>query len=358
MMLKRRALWYLVAVVCLFGVTFGLWWSNADEPIETIGARPIPKTTAPRPPDNQNFVSFFALGDTGATTTQRRRVIEQMAAHAHRTHLQFVMLLGDNFYDDGVMSIDDHKWQTEFEIPFANAKLKCPFFVALGNHDHRGSTLAQIKYSQVNPRWNMPDAYYSFEKPIVEGVTAEFFVLDTQPIHADPEAQSIQLQWFRDQLAASTAKWKIVAAHHPVLSGGHHGRSENVANVLTPLFAEFNVDLYMSGHDHDLQLLDSNQGWLQLVSGAGSSLRTVNWTDATHFAEATGGFAWVLMTPERLSIEFIGTAGHRYTHHLTKSDAVAQRSFVPLPAVSNEAISENMTEGPTVAQHAQKSLRD
>lgn len=318
-MSRTRRLFSIACVTGVLGIAVCLWLTYTGEPIETIGARALSPTTAPVVPDNPKFVSFFALGDTGATTSQRRRVIEKMAAHANLAHLQFVMLLGDNFYDDGVASVEDPKWQSEFERPFASSKLGCPFFVALGNHDHRGSIPAQIEYSRVNPRWNMPAAYYSFEKSTADGVAVEFFVLDTQPIHGEPESQAEQLQWFREKLAASTADWKIVAAHHPILSGGYHGRSDNVASALAPLFEEFKVDLYMTGHDHDLQLLDSKRGWLQLVSGAGSSLRSVHWLDDTLFAEAIGGFAWVLVTPRAMSIEFVSTAGHRYTHRIAKN---------------------------------------
>ena len=46
----------------------------------------------------------------------------------------FVVLLGDNFYEDGVASVDDPQWQTKFEDPYANIDL--PFYAVLGNHDH------------------------------------------------------------------------------------------------------------------------------------------------------------------------------------------------------------------------------
>ncbi len=68
----------LLAAACLtglLGVAAFLWLADTGEPIETIGARPLPPTKAPVAPDNQQFVSFFAIGDTGATTSQRRRVI-------------------------------------------------------------------------------------------------------------------------------------------------------------------------------------------------------------------------------------------------------------------------------------------
>jgi tartrate-resistant acid phosphatase type 5 len=40
----------------------------------------------------------------------------------------------DNFYDEGVDSLDDEQFQTKFELPYAD--IDFPFWVVLGNHDY------------------------------------------------------------------------------------------------------------------------------------------------------------------------------------------------------------------------------
>lgn len=48
----------------------------------------------------------------------------------------------------------------------------------------------------------------------------------------------------------------IVAGHHPVFSAGVHGNTEYLESNLKPLLEENNVTVYLSGHDHNLQVND------------------------------------------------------------------------------------------------------
>src|SRR5690554_6651396 len=45
----------------------------------------------------------------------------------------FVLLTGDNIYEDGVTSVDDPRFLDSFEYPYQNLDL--PFYLCLGNHD-------------------------------------------------------------------------------------------------------------------------------------------------------------------------------------------------------------------------------
>ncbi len=309
-----------VVLNVLWGTLTAFLLIGAERPIGNIGAGALPSSPPMVLSGDPQFISFFALGDTGKSTSRRRRVVRGMVDQASRTRLDFVMLLGDNFYESGVRSVNDRLWQREFERPFGEPELRVPFYAALGNHDHKGSIQAQIDYSRLNPRWRMPHSYHSFVKPLAEGCFAEFFVLDTLPIHTDPGSQEAQIQWLRESLVESQANWKIVAGHHPILSGGAHGGSESVSAALRPIFREYKVDLYMSGHDHDLQLHASEDGWLQLVSGAGCKVRRVDWVDSTLYAAAVAGFTWVVLTPEEMSIQIVTVMGQRYKHRVVKEE--------------------------------------
>ncbi len=324
-MKRRRVLaTTLVTTIGLLGVVGYRIATTRGNKIETIGARELPPTSPPAVPD-RDFLSVFVTGDTGTATPQRRRVVEQMAERARDVRLDMVILLGDNFYDSGVTSVDDQRWQTDFELPFEGTIFQVPFFPCLGNHDHRGNVQAQIDYSIGHPRWRMPAPYYTLIRPITDDISAEFFVLDSTPIAEESPSQTEQVKWLDKHLARSTARWKIVAGHHPIVSGGEHGGSVEAHRLLAPLFEKYGVDLYMSGHDHDLQLHDSAKGWLQLVSGAGAQLRTVHWLESTLFAEATPGFAWLLLTPDEMAIEIIGADGHEYTHRIVKESLYVSR---------------------------------
>ncbi len=76
-----------------------------------------------------------------------------------------------------------------------------------------------------------------------------------------------------DTFRSSTAPWRIVVGHHPVLSSGYHGyfpRNEvKRMRELNPSLRESRVDLYIAGHDHHVELIRERM-LLHLISGAGS----------------------------------------------------------------------------------------
>ena len=123
-----------------------------------------------------------------------------------RAGCEFVLYLGDNFYNGGVDSVDDSQFQTKFEDPYE--VLDLPFYVVLGNHDYGETSLEQEKsqyqvaYTAMSDKWIMPDEYYSFE---VEH--AEFFGLDTNAIMLE---DLTLLGWGgHDQDRAGKPVWKF-----------------------------------------------------------------------------------------------------------------------------------------------------
>lgn len=82
-----------------------------------------------------------------------------------------------------------------------------------------------------------------------------------------------QVRWFRQTLAGSTARWTIATMHHPPYSGSDHNSSLDVRGSFSPLFEQYDVDLVLSGHDHDCQRTRSINGVTYIVSGGGAGLR-------------------------------------------------------------------------------------
>ena len=64
---------------------------------------------------------------------------------------------------------------------------------------------------------------------LAQGLSAPAGGLTSQ----DPGAQLGRL---RQKLRASEAPWKIVIGHHPPRSNGHHGNTEELAELLEPVF--------------------------------------------------------------------------------------------------------------------------
>ncbi len=74
------------------------------------------------------------------------------------------------------------------------------------------------------------------------------------------------MRFLLDELAARGTR-KIVIGHRPRDSAGEHGDSTD----LSPMFKAMSghAAMYLSGHDHDMQIMRPVGGVTQIVSGAG-----------------------------------------------------------------------------------------
>ena len=59
--------------------------------------------------------------------------------------------------------------------------------------------------------------------------------------------------WLEADLKNANSKWRLVAVHHPPFSSGAHHAGEQQTRWLCDLFQRHNVDLVISGHDHNYQ---------------------------------------------------------------------------------------------------------
>ena len=246
--------------------------------------------------------------------------------------------MGDNFYDDGVSSINDVQWQDKFEIPYA--ELDFPFYAALGNHDNggfggagfefwRGDIQVDYAASGLSDKFMMPDRYYSFRP---EDSPVEFFALDTNAMMSDSGLDELGA-CLDDAIQQSTAPFKIAFGHHPYRSNGQHGNAgkyEGIPGI--PIlsgediqdFMETHVigtiDMYLCGHDHNRQWLASSQGTELVVSGAAAKTTDLKGRGNTTFFEddTAEGFFWVEVTEYALTGRFYNSKGElEYEQTLT-----------------------------------------
>ncbi len=258
-----------------------------------------PRFTVPPRETGTAYLDFAAAGDTGSGDARQAAVTAAMARYAASSPLAFVLLLGDNFYENGVKSTADPQWRGKFEEMYDAAALNVPFYAILGNHDYRENADAQVDYTRAAPasRWRMPARYYSVSCTLADGSRVELFALDTNTWSSD----DAQRAWLESALAASTARWKIAFGHHPVYSNGHHGNSAGLIEKLAPVLAH-RADVYISGHDHDLQVLQPEGGVRYLVSGAGSRLRRTACAEDTVYAASRLGFTAFRVSRREMSI--------------------------------------------------------
>jgi len=286
-----------------------------------LPARLLAETAPPAsPPGGFNFLIF---GDWGRQGEQDQiEVATQMAKTARDLKPGFIISVGDNFYENGVQSVEDPHWQKSFEDVYSDPALRLPWHCILGNHDYHANCDAQIAYNKFNPRWNMPARYYTQSHRIDAATTADFFYLDTTPMikgyykdgsertRAQVITQDVpaQLAWFKTALATSTAQWKIVIGHHPIYSGGGHGDTTELIENILPLLHEHKVQAYFNGHDHDLQHLVAGDVNL-FDTGAGSQHTLTFYTKRSKFAKSCSGFTSVSLQADKMDVRMIDNHG-------------------------------------------------
>ncbi|MCP5054506.1 MAG: acid phosphatase [bacterium] len=278
----------------------------------------LPPYSIPERNPGVYYLEFIAVGDTGTGDEGQAFVANAMRDYALENPVEFVIMLGDNFYPTGVDSVDDDKFRTSFEEMYDQNVLNFPFYISLGNHDYLGNVDAQIQYGSVSSRWTLPARYYTFTPQGNGSDFIQFFVLDTSPVHYR-ENVSQQRDWLVDELNRSTARWKIVFGHHPVFSNGKHGDSAQMQDIIKPVLDNHNVDLYISGHDHDLEILYPVNGVHYIVNGAGSSVRSVECGDNAAYAFSQLGFMGFRISHNRVVVFVISEeSGIDYAHVISK----------------------------------------
>ena len=267
----------------------------------------------PDPFDKEAF-NFMVVGDWGrGGWLWQDDVAEAMGEVGAQINSRFVISTGDNFYENGVTSVVDSKWQSSFEDVYTAPSLQTPWYAVLGNHDHRGNVQAQIDYTDQSDRWTMPARYYALTQPIDDSTTALFAFLDTEIFVFDNPAEVAQQQrWLDSTLANTEATWKIVVGHHNLYAvRAGHGNSSRMQQAIEPLLEQHKVTAYLCGHAHSLQHLKPEGSSVDyLISGAGSlAYKLEESPEGALFAGAVPGFLAVSLTPEAMHVRFFDHGG-------------------------------------------------
>ncbi|MCQ6957138.1 metallophosphoesterase [Mucilaginibacter aquariorum] len=264
-------------------------------------------------------VHFIAVGDWGRNGEyDQQEVAKQMGVWAATNPNNFVISVGDNFYPRGVVSENDPLWHYSFENIYTAHSLQCDWYPVLGNHDYGSEPEAQVRYSKVSRRWNMPALYYTKEFSLGNaGDKVLMLMIDTDPMLHDNKKQEVEKQmiWINDTLknASADVKWKIVVGHHPYYTVGPRIKNYDTLTVrakLAQVFETHKVDVYLSGHDHSLQHLKTEGFTHQFISGAGSELTGVSTgIPYSRFQASDHGFMYFAINKNKLNVKAINAAG-------------------------------------------------
>lgn len=291
--------------------------------------------------------------DEAPTTQTQNDAAFRMGEHTAHLDSKFVLLLGDNFYHQGVtVENAEYRFNQTFENCFAHESLSgVPFYAIGGNHDHAGDIQVQVDFTgKGSGRWNMPALNHNVDKVLPDGKRLRIVMFDVvettglsyvdendtviRPIGPENVSKAHAIwDWVEMSLAESDADYLFTAAHYPVYSGCRHGNAM-LSTPLPGLMEKYNVQAHLAGHDHCMQHIVDSSGRAHVQTGAGSD----NWYTwigedmdnvdvkfhiaADNAGDVEGGFTSMSFSSAGVRFTYYGNAGEV----LYISDSVSPRA--------------------------------
>lgn len=272
-----------------------------------------------------NKFNFYIANDLGRNGYyDQKPIAEQMGVMGEEIGPEFVVAPGDVHHFEGVRSVSDPLWMTNFELIYSHPELMIDWFPTLGNHEYRGNTQAVLDYSHVSRRWTMPARYYT-KSFADEGVTLRILWLDTAPLidkyrndsttypDACRQDRNRQLAWADSMLNAATEDWVIVVGHHPIYAETPKDNSErtDLQTRLDPVLRKHKVDMYICGHIHNFQHIRVPGSEIDyIVNSSGSLSRKVKPIEGTRFCSPEPGFSVCSAGKKELTLRMIDKKGN------------------------------------------------
>lgn len=269
--------------------------------------------------------NFYVANDLGRNGYyDQKPIAELMGVMGEEVGPEFVLATGDVHHFEGVRSVSDPLWMTNYELIYSHPELMIDWFPVLGNHEYRGSTQAVLDYTNISRRWTMPARYYtkSFED---DGITLRIVWIDTAPIidkyrndsttypDACKQDYKKQLAWIDSVLTAAKEDWVIVAGHHPIYAETPKDESErqDLQARLDPILRKHKVDMYIDGHIHNFQHVRVPDSDTDYVTNTSASLsRKVKPIEGTVFCSPEPGFSIVSADKKSLELRMINKRGN------------------------------------------------
>ena len=273
--------------------------------------------------DKCNFYIANDLGRNGYY--DQKPIAELMGVMAEEVGPECVIATGDVHHFEGVQSISDPLWMTNYELIYSHPDLMIDWYPICGNHEYRSNTDAVVEYSNVSARWTMPAKYYTFVKE-EDDVTVRIVMLDTTPMidkyreetekYADASKSdwNEQIAWLDKVLSEADEDWVIVVGHHPIYAYTDKSDSErtDLQQRLDPVLRKYgNVDMYLCGHIHTFQHIrrpDCDIDYIVNTSGS-LSREDVKPIDGTVFCSNKSGWSLLTACKDTLSLHMLDKDG-------------------------------------------------
>ena len=280
-------------------------------------------------------LNFYLANDLGRNGYyDQKTVAETMGKMAETIDIEFVVAAGDIHHFEGVQSVSDPLWMTNYELIYTHPDLMIPWYPVCGNHEYRSNTDAVVAYSGISARWEMPSKYYTFVKD-EDGVTVRVVMLDTTPMidkyreetdkYADASKSDYteQLEWLDGVLSEAGEDWVLVVGHHPIYAYTDKTESErtDLQQRLDPILRKYgNVDMYLCGHIHTFQHIRREGCDIDYVVNSSGSLSRddVQPIDGTVFCSNESGYSLLTVDENELDLYMLDKEGI-VLHTVTRS---------------------------------------
>ena len=285
---------------------------------------------------------LILIGDAGAPRGEDATLELLRIWGDARPQRTTVLFLGDNVYPAGLQDADRAGGERVLRQQLEATRARKIFLP--GNHDwgfawnraftegvleNQQAFLDESKDARLEPRDGCPGpvaAEIVSRRPGLPGgltlllLDLHWWLLpeDQRPVCEGIDDTTQFVERLREELAEREDENVVVAAHHPIRSGGEHGgftrgfwfdlgvsifyrfftvqdlvepSYREMIGVLSEVLAEHPPLAMVGGHDHSLQVLDGgDEARLVVVSGAATKLSRVTAIEGTLFAHSRRGF--------------------------------------------------------------------
>ncbi|KAL8448260.1 hypothetical protein Emag_004028 [Eimeria magna] len=296
-------------------------------PSEPFAVLQITKTTA-------NSLKMVAIGNTGHDTYKKstgflgglkrlvkmnefEATVEALKNWHQQEHVDIALGLGDFLAAPGISSVRGDAYKTKWHDVFIKeAGLDIPWYMVNGDAEAvlTSSTPFRYHYARQDVNFHNPDWLHKAVITMVANLTTadggsedqEFTIhvvsIDTWRLFGGPPLYDNLGQYQNNMIALSNtlfhsvkakADWIIVQGHHPLLSTApeaeearfsyindmvKHGRTRGPEHRLVELLTAYQVDAYVSGHDHALEYvtmsdIEKNTTLAFITSGGGTRIQ-------------------------------------------------------------------------------------
>lgn len=203
---------------------------------------------------SQTTVKFAAIGDYGLAGPDELAVANLVKSW----NPDFIITVGDNNYEWGSWSTIDtnigqyyHEYIYPYIGNFGTGSTVNRFWPCLGNHDlYTNYGFPYYNY------FTLPnnERYYDYVVGNVHffSMNSDFGGYEYGGVIWEPDgidSNSVQAQWLKQKLAASTSKWKVVYIHHPPYLSILPGYLDIFSKIRWP-FKKWGASVVLSGHAH------------------------------------------------------------------------------------------------------------